>query len=111
MIRPIIKGEVKSFEIKEEFANDYNIWIQDALSKTVWMDCNSYYRRNGKNVATFPGPVALQWWIAKMNRWDNWIAVGSENWTSSRKTIQKKAAWAVVALLIAAVGTLRNARR
>lgn len=79
LIKRVIEGKIKSFEIKEEATNKYNEWLQDRLADSVWNDCNSYYQartggeKRGKIIATFPGPVSLFWWLTKFPRWKNWI--------------------------------------
>lgn len=62
IIKPIIEGHAKSFEVSKEATDKYNGWLQGRLSRSVWTDCTSYYQADGprsKIIATFPGSVTL----------------------------------------------------
>ncbi|KAG7447924.1 FAD/NAD(P)-binding domain-containing protein [Guyanagaster necrorhizus] len=82
MIKPIIDGRVKSFDIKEDVCSTYNSWLQLRLASSVWTDCRSYYHVNrddhSKISAVFPGPVSLFWWMTRRPRWDHWNVVGAK---------------------------------
>jgi hypothetical protein len=94
VIKPVLCKEAKSFEIKADVTDSYNDWLQRRLSKSVWTDCNSYYQIGGskqtKIVGTFPGPVALFWWLARKPRWDEYIGVGDQAWVERRKADRLK---------------------
>ncbi|KAG6860624.1 hypothetical protein C0995_009273 [Termitomyces sp. Mi166 len=89
LIKPILAGKAKSFEVREEATDRYNKWLQNRLARSVWTDCNSYYQVGGekqtKIVATFPGPVALFWWLTLRPRWNEFIGVGAEAWETERR--------------------------
>jgi hypothetical protein len=57
------------------------------MSKTVFVDCLSWYRSDGggKNVAMFPGPISLFWWWTLWPKWEDYVAVGAERWVKERK--------------------------
>ncbi|PBK78312.1 FAD/NAD(P)-binding domain-containing protein [Armillaria solidipes] len=82
LIKPIIDGRVKSFDIKEDVCSAYNSWLQLRLASSVWTDCRSYYHINrddqSKISAVFPGPVSLFWWMTRRPRWDHWNVVGTK---------------------------------
>ena len=83
LIKPILTGAVRSFVVREEASQKYNSWVQKRQAVTVWNFCDSYYRResaNGKNFATFPGPVSLFWWLARRPRFSDYETVSGERW-------------------------------
>ncbi|RXW18729.1 hypothetical protein EST38_g7127 [Candolleomyces aberdarensis] len=87
LVKPVVDGTAKSFEVKHEATDDYNEWLHKRLSTSVWTDCSSYYQLDGqgsKNVATFPGPVALFWWQLRKPRWEVFKAVGADAWERQR---------------------------
>ncbi|EGO18695.1 hypothetical protein SERLADRAFT_454280 [Serpula lacrymans var. lacrymans S7.9] len=63
LIKPIIKGKMKTLEVKAEATDEYNNWIQKRMQNTVFTECFSYYRGDGrdgpKNIATFPGTMRV----------------------------------------------------
>jgi len=83
MVKPIIEGKVKSFEVKSSASAAYNQEIQVRLSKSVWTGCNSYYRSggDGKVYATYPGPVSKFWWSTLVPRWEDYKTYGIRDWT------------------------------
>ena len=83
LIKPILTGAVRSLAVREEASSKYNSWVQKRQALTVWAFCDSYYRResaNGKNFATFPGPVSLFWWLARRPRFSDYETVSGERW-------------------------------
>jgi hypothetical protein len=103
MIKPIIDGKAKSFEVTDTATDTYNKWIQERVSKSVWVDCESWYRKDktGTNIAIFPGPLALFWWKLRKPCWDHFVSVGSERWNKERKQ-GVFMIWAMASLLLAA---------
>lgn len=108
LIKPILDNKARSFEVKEETTEKYNKWLQDRLSRSVWVDCNSYYQAGGnkstKIIATFPGPVALFWWLTRRVRWDEFVGVGAEEWEAERRWKGRRGIGLVVVGLVLAVG-------
>ncbi|KAG6867011.1 hypothetical protein C0991_003927 [Blastosporella zonata] len=100
LIRPILEGKAKSFEVREEASDKYNTWLQNRLSRSVWTECNSYYQQGEqkKIVATFPGPVGLFWWLTLWPRWNEFIGVGAGAWEKEQRP--KKWAQVLAGLLI-----------
>jgi len=84
IIKPIIQGRVKSFEVKPEASKAYNETIQSKLRKTVYTSCLSWYRggagHNEKIIATYPGFHAQFWWNTLVPRWEDYKASGVTNW-------------------------------
>lgn len=114
LVKPILDGQAKSFEIKADETDKYNTWLQDRLSTSVWTACNSYYQAGrqskSKIIATFPGPVALFWWLTRYPQWEKFHAVGAEAWERQRR-INKAKKWAsLIVLLVLALwlGPLLN---
>ena len=107
LIKPILDNQAKSFEVTEEATAQYNTWIQDRLSKSVWTECNSYYQidrqRGSKNVATFPGPVSLFWWLTRTPPWDKFHGVAAEAWEKQQRINQIKG-WGGLRVLALVVG-------
>jgi hypothetical protein len=106
LVKPILAGAVRSFAVREEASAKYNSWMQQRLVRTVWNFCNSYYRRestNGKNFATFPGPVTLFWWLTQSPRYSDYDIVGGERWRRVRK-VKGILRAALVVVAIAVVG-------
>ncbi|KAF9564392.1 FAD/NAD(P)-binding domain-containing protein [Agrocybe pediades] len=89
LIRPVVEGKAKSFEITDEATEKYNDWLQNRLQSSVWTDCVSYYQagRDSKTriIATFPGPVSLFWWFCRSPKWELFRGVGAEAWNRERK--------------------------
>ncbi|KAF9454662.1 FAD/NAD(P)-binding domain-containing protein [Macrolepiota fuliginosa MF-IS2] len=89
LIKPVVEGKVRYFEVTSEATDKYNVWLQNRLQNSVWTDCMSYYRSDrkfGKIIATFPGPVALFWWLCRTPKWDRYRAVGAETWVEEQRS-------------------------
>ncbi|KAG6814511.1 hypothetical protein H0H92_000036 [Tricholoma furcatifolium] len=105
LIKPVLEGKAKSFEVTEEATDKYNDWLQKRLSGSVWTDCNSYYRlgEQKKIIATFPGPVSLFWWMTLRPQWKDFIGVGAAGWEKERRRdLVKK--WIVVGGFLVLIG-------
>jgi len=92
LIKPVIEGKAKSFEVRREVSEGYNTDLQKRLSETVWTSCKSYYRQgnngtsnDGKIVATFPGSLFRQWRITRYVDWNAFVGVDAEAWERERK--------------------------
>jgi hypothetical protein len=112
LIRPVIvQRTARSFEVREQVFTRYNEWIQRRLKTSVWEHCRSYYRADGgegRNVAIFPGPVTLFWWIANWVKFSDYKAVGAERF--ERERMWKKIRFVFgMAVFVAAI-TLGSAR-
>jgi len=90
LMKPVLAGQLKSVEIKPEVSDKYNEWLQERLQGSVWTQCDSYYHldgdKKGLNIANFPGPAALLYWIIRRaERWDQWKIVEAEKGWVSRQ--------------------------
>jgi len=76
LMKPVLQGRVKAYEVTEEAEKEYNDWLQKRLDTSVWTECNSFYRAgmNGKNTVIFPGPATLFWYIARNPIWGHFIS-------------------------------------
>jgi len=109
LLKPVLKGEVGSFAVREEASAKYNVWVQKRLTGTVWNHCQSYYRRDsttGKNFVTFPGHVTLFWWLARRPRYSDYVVVGGERWRCVRRLKGILRVTLQLAVLTVVVGTL-----
>ncbi|KAJ3503773.1 hypothetical protein NLJ89_g8287 [Agrocybe chaxingu] len=110
VIKPVLEGKAKSFEITEEATDKYNDWLQKRLKDSVWTECTSYYQANRDDktriIATFPGPVALFWWFCRRPKWELFRAVGAQAWQQERK-ISRAKKWGTLTLLLVLVVGLR----
>ncbi|KAF4608658.1 casein kinase I [Pleurotus pulmonarius] len=41
LLKPVLEGKAKSFEVTDEATNKYDDWLQRRLSTSVWTDCHS----------------------------------------------------------------------
>ncbi|KII88360.1 hypothetical protein PLICRDRAFT_41529 [Plicaturopsis crispa FD-325 SS-3] len=115
MIKPILDGEIKSVDVKQQASDEYNNWLQDRMLTSVWNECHSYYRvgQTGKNFATFPGPLMLFWWLARKPRWDHFTTVGGVKRPRKRPRTAwlKTIPWRVLALFVGLLSTLLARRK
>ncbi|KAJ3763858.1 hypothetical protein EV360DRAFT_32659 [Lentinula raphanica] len=91
LTKPVLAGHIKSFEVKQDVSEQYNLWLQNRLKDSVWNSCDSYYhwdnRRDSRNIASFPGPAALLYWLMRRaERWEDWKVVEAEpGWINKQK--------------------------
>jgi len=104
LIKPVIEGKARSFEVRAEATDEYNHWLQNRMADSVWTECNSFYHSGDEHqkkvVVTFPGPVTLFWWMARRPRWDHFKAVGAEQWFSQRTLEKAQSRKRVLRLLV-----------
>ncbi|EGO21875.1 putative monooxygenase [Serpula lacrymans var. lacrymans S7.9] len=57
LIKPVIDGHVSSYEVTSQASDDYNQGLQDKLTRSVFMQCVSWFRTDGtgKVFSPFPG--------------------------------------------------------
>ncbi|KAF4597607.1 hypothetical protein EYR40_008069 [Pleurotus pulmonarius] len=122
LLKPILEGKAKSFEVTDAATNRYDDWLQRRLATSVWTECHSYYQfHNDRNnltqpetksespsrpriIATFPAPVSYFWWMLRKPVWRDYIAVGAEPWFASRRRRKVLRLTLAAALLGVAVG-------
>jgi hypothetical protein len=88
LIKPIIDGLAKSFEVKDEVTDAYNDMLQERLKTHVSnsQECTSFYLiESGRNFASFPGTMAWFYWLARKVKWEEFESVGAEKWHARRK--------------------------
>ncbi|CAL5874017.1 uncharacterized protein PFLUO_LOCUS8303 [Penicillium psychrofluorescens] len=86
-IKPILNGEVSSYEIKEEAEREWTQKLQAQLQKTVFRkgNCSSWYiTADGWNSSTYPYSQVHYWWRCTFPYWRDWNA----KLTKKGKTLQ-----------------------
>ncbi|KAJ9622489.1 hypothetical protein H2203_006714 [Taxawa tesnikishii (nom. ined.)] len=74
-IKPILRGEVETVEVKQSAEIKYTRDIQEALSKTVFMDnrCQSWYKTpDGWNSTMYPYSQPYFTWRCMRPIWRDW---------------------------------------
>ncbi|KAG8753499.1 hypothetical protein FRC11_007368 [Ceratobasidium sp. 423] len=88
LIKPVIRGQAKSFVPKAKATQVYNDYIQEALQHTVWTSCISWYHaganRRGK-LMTWPATQTYMWWMMRTPIWRDYDTVGGEKWLKRRQ--------------------------
>jgi hypothetical protein len=85
-IKPILKGDIRTVEVKKEAEVAWTNDIQQQLKKTVFHTggCNNWYvDKNGWNSTVLPYSQIWFWYWCKFPRWRDW------NITYTRKGITK----------------------
>ncbi|KAH7912239.1 hypothetical protein BJ138DRAFT_814110 [Hygrophoropsis aurantiaca] len=104
LIKPIIEGKTRSLEVTTQATDKYNKWIRKRMRDTVFLNCFSYYRGDGRdgtrNIATFPGMMSLFWWITRKPCWDDFKAVGGDAWARQRRRNGMLVRWGSLAVLL-----------
>lgn len=120
LLKPILEGKARSFEVTDVATNRYDEWLQRRLATSVWTECHSYYQSHMHNnfsesetksdsqsrariIATFPAPVSYFWWMLRKPMWGDYIAVGAEPWFASmrrRKVLRFTVATALVGVAV-----------
>ncbi|OAX42852.1 FAD/NAD(P)-binding domain-containing protein [Rhizopogon vinicolor AM-OR11-026] len=89
LVEPVINGSASSFSVKAAPTDAYNAKVQERISRSVFVHCNSWARTNGtgKVFNPFPWAVTLWWWWLRKPNWAHFMAVGAEKW--ARKYLSK----------------------
>ncbi|KAK5052669.1 hypothetical protein LTR84_002534 [Exophiala bonariae] len=57
----MVREDIKSFEVKAQVQDDWNVWGEELMKRTVWTSgCRSWYKNgkvNGKVTALYPGSI------------------------------------------------------
>lgn len=97
LIKPIIAGEFKALKVRDEATKGYNAWIRKRMENTIFLRCFSYYRgddRKGtRNVATFPGMLALYWWKLREPRWADYEVLEGGRWVGRGVVVGQLRRW------------------
>ncbi|KAI2722572.1 hypothetical protein CBS147332_3501 [Penicillium roqueforti] len=76
-IKPILDGQVSSYEVKEDAEREWTQQVQDALQKSVFRRgaCSSWYiTADGWNSTTYPFTQVHYWLRCKFPVWRHWTA-------------------------------------
>ncbi|KAL4260335.1 FAD-binding Monooxygenase Superfamily protein [Pleurotus pulmonarius] len=81
LIAPVLSGKAKSFEVTHEATDAYNKKIQSRLSRSVFVHCNSWYRKGGDGIISsiFPGSQTRQWWWLRAPVWKHYSVITAES--------------------------------
>ncbi|KAF7358999.1 hypothetical protein MSAN_01240600 [Mycena sanguinolenta] len=94
LIKPILNGLISSVDVKPSATDAYNDVIQARLSRSVFVECSSWYRTggNGKVSSIFPGPMFLYGWWIRRPKWEDYNVKGTTNeWERKRKDEKRMA--------------------
>ncbi|KAJ7490837.1 hypothetical protein FB451DRAFT_626442 [Mycena latifolia] len=83
-VKPILDGLVSTFSVTPRATDAYNDLIHARLSRSVFVECVSWYRSGGEGKVSsiFPGPMFLyQWWMHRP-RWGDYDVQSTERWES-----------------------------
>ncbi|KDQ34175.1 hypothetical protein PLEOSDRAFT_1110870 [Pleurotus ostreatus PC15] len=74
LIAPVLSGNATAFEVTPDATNAYNEKIQARLSRSVFLHCNSWYRKGGDGIISsiFPGSQTRQWWWLRAPVWKHY---------------------------------------
>lgn len=77
LIAPVLADEAKSFEVTPEATDSYNEKIQARLARSVFVHCNSWYRKGGDGIISsiFPGSQTRFWWWLRAPVWCHYRVV------------------------------------
>ncbi|GLB40268.1 putative flavin-binding monooxygenase-like [Lyophyllum shimeji] len=77
LIKPIMEGRISYIDVTAKATIEYNEEIQERLSRSVFVGCNSWYKvdASGKITSIFPGAAALFWWWLRRPVWQNYHVV------------------------------------
>ncbi len=81
LIAPVLSGKAKSFEVTHDATDAYNKKIQVRLSRSVFVHCNSWYRKGGDGIISsiFPGSQTRQWWWLRAPVWRHYSVITAES--------------------------------
>ncbi|KAG2060147.1 FAD/NAD(P)-binding domain-containing protein [Suillus hirtellus] len=112
LIEPVLTGSASSFTIKATPTDTYNAKLQEQLSRSVHVHCQSWARTNGteKVFYPFPWPATVWWWLLRRPNWDHYIAVGADElvWARRIKTVKKFLKCSAVLTLLWSYISLRS---
>ncbi|KAJ7232049.1 hypothetical protein B0H12DRAFT_1029168, partial [Mycena haematopus] len=83
LVKPIVDGLVSSIDVTPRATDAYNDLIHARLSRSVFMECLSWYRTGGvgKVSSIFPGPMFLYGWWIRRPRWEDYnVKATTDQW-------------------------------
>ncbi|KAL4250060.1 FMO family protein [Abortiporus biennis] len=102
LISPILKGQVSSFEPKDEATERYNKILQSKLETGVWSTgCSSWYRDSptSKIHTNFPGSLTKLWWIMREPIWNDFHVVHGDWWAFRRRAMKVIKTFGVISIV------------
>jgi hypothetical protein len=82
-VKPILDGLVSTFDVTIHATDTYNDLIQRRLARSVFVECQSWYRTDGdgKVSSAFPGPMLLYGWWVRRPRWADYnVKATTDQW-------------------------------
>ncbi|CAE6456439.1 unnamed protein product [Rhizoctonia solani] len=108
LIKPIIRGQAKSFVPKARATQAYNDYIQEELKHTVWTSCISWYHagenRQGK-LMTWPATQTYMWWMMRTPIWRDFETIGGDKWLKRQQFVASAKTTLEYLLVGAGLGT------
>ncbi|KAJ5810952.1 Transcription factor [Penicillium robsamsonii] len=109
-IKPILNGQVTSYEVKEDAEREWTRQVQDALQKSVFRRgaCSSWYiTADGWNSTTYPFTQIHYWLRCTFPVWRHWTAKLTRKGRILR-AIRKSTQASIMVGLFAGVGFLHQ---
>ncbi|KAF8636867.1 hypothetical protein AX16_010925 [Volvariella volvacea WC 439] len=112
LIKPVLDGAISSVDVTTTATEEYNDKIQRQMQNTVYIRCNSWYRKggNGKVTSAFPGSAIKYWWWLRKPNWNHYAIYGQDGkevgWKTIRDEKSNSVSYSLGCLVVAAVGVL-----
>jgi len=79
LIKPIIEGRISSVDVTTSATDAYNTKIKSRISRSVFMNCLSWYRASPSGIPNiFPGAMFLFWWWLLWPTWNHYRVIGEQ---------------------------------
>ncbi|KIJ37770.1 hypothetical protein M422DRAFT_211111 [Sphaerobolus stellatus SS14] len=80
MMKPLICGEAKEIEVRQDVETKWSATIQEASRRRVWYSgCTSWYiREDGWNGTVYPWSQLYCWWFNLFPRWSDWSVITNQ---------------------------------
>ncbi|KAJ7494238.1 hypothetical protein B0H11DRAFT_2156124 [Mycena galericulata] len=81
-VKPILDGMVSTFDVKTSATDAYNDRIHARLSRSVFVECVSWYRTGGEGKVSsiFPGTMLLYGWWMRRPQWGDYNVKATDRW-------------------------------
>ncbi|KAJ7334902.1 hypothetical protein DFH08DRAFT_785005 [Mycena albidolilacea] len=83
LVKPIVDGLVATLDVTPRATDAYNDVIHARLSKSVFVECISWYRSGGEGKVSsiFPGSMLLYGWWVRRPRWEDYtVKATTDQW-------------------------------
>ncbi|ORY06643.1 hypothetical protein BCR34DRAFT_490033 [Clohesyomyces aquaticus] len=110
-IKPILRGEVTSVDVKHDAEVAYTSEIQKALKNTVWMNggCSSwYYTKDGWNSTVYPYTQIDFWLRCVFPKWNHWNVTYTQKGLKKQRTRTMLKSLSAIVLLVGAYRMRQN---